>query len=160
MKIKGRTIAGPNVELIVIPRGDRESVVLKAKAVVDYDAFDALVPVPVPPMITHRGEKVAVPNFEDPDYRKASRERFTKRANWIMLESLSATEGLEWDTIRMNEPSTWTNIDSELKTAGFSKAEVNMISNAVSVANGLDDEKIKEARDRFLSGESSKVSPQ
>jgi hypothetical protein len=148
LKIEGKKIEGPNVEMIVIPRGE-DSIVFMAQAVLDSSELDAILIVPVPPRVMKRGEGSA-PDFTDTKYVKAMDEYKDARLNWLILKSLSATKGLEWETVDMSDPKTWSLYETELKTAGFTNFEINRIIAGVFSANGLDENKIEQARKRFL----------
>ena|SRR6516164_7361632 len=150
MKIKGRKISGPNVEVIVIPRPDGD-IVLKAQAILDHEPFRQLCPEPKPPKRIERG-KGEVLNIEDPQYKKAIEWHNKARIDWLIITSLRATEDLEWETVDYAKPETWRNHEKELRESGFSEYELVRISNAVFAANGLDDTKIEQARERFLAG--------
>jgi hypothetical protein len=72
------------------------------------------------------------------------------RYAWIMIESLKATENLEWETIQSDKPETWLNFEKELQDSGLSGIEIGRIANGVLEANCLNEDKITEARNRFL----------
>jgi hypothetical protein len=148
LKINGETIQGPNIETIYIPRGDK-MIVLKAEAVLSYDDFDKLCPTPKPPVKLMKGGKKII-DVEDPGYKAAMDEWASNRSRWMFIKSLSATEGLEFDTIKLSDPSTWTNFEKELTEAGFSDVEQRRIVNGVMTANCLNEAKLEEARDAFL----------
>lgn len=151
MKIKGKKIEGPGVEYVVIPRPDSEDIPFACAAVLDFDEFDKLCPMPDPPMVTRPGG-IQTPDVEDEDYQKLLSEHGEKRIDWITLKSLEATKDLEWETVNMQDPKTWKNFEEELKQAGFSFMEVIHIRNGVLSVNSFDDAKMKEARERFLAG--------
>jgi hypothetical protein len=71
----------------------------------------------------------------------------------MILKSLSATEGLEWEQVDMSKPETWHNYGDELVSSGFSPAEIFAITEAVMTACGLNQKKIDEATERFLAGQ-------
>lgn len=156
MRIQGQEIKGPNEELIVIPRGDSQ-IVMKARAVLDYTDFEKLCPEPKAPMILRPGG-VKEQNFKDVTYVAAVRQRITKQTYYMFIKSLEATPGLEWETINMSDPSTWLNFEKELETSGFSSIERNLITRAVLIANNLDEQKIEEARQRFIQSQAVQVS--
>lgn len=158
MKINGKSIKGPNIETIVIPRGD-DIIVFKAEAVLDYKPFDEMVPNPTPPMVLFRGDTSHKPNYESPDYKAAIGKRSLLKYNWMVIKSLSATEGLEWETINMQEPSTWALIDEEFKNAGFTPLETNKIFEGVLTANGMNEEKLEKARKSFLAQQAALANP-
>lgn len=149
MKLQGREFKGPNVEIIAIPRSDGD-VILKAQCILDWDEFEKVCPEPIAPTILHRGTNVAVPNFEDPGYAKNLQEYRRAQTEWMILKSLQATEGLEWETVNMSDPTTYSNFRSELSKAGFTTWQIAQIINGVMIANGLDERKIEEAKKRFL----------
>lgn len=148
MKLSGKKIEGPNEETIVIPRGEGQ-IVLKARAILDYSEFEALVPAPKAPTITHVGGEVSE-DIKDKDFLKLREDYAAKRFRWIILKSLEATPELEWETIKMNDPATWENLEKELTSSGFSVPEVGLIYSGAMAANTLDGDKIKEAKTRFF----------
>lgn len=151
MRIKEKKIQGPLVETIVIPRPE-EDIVFKCKAILDFSEFDKLIPVPEAPLKTEKGKK-PFKDMEDTEYLDALKKRGMKRFTWIILQSLSATDGLIFETVNMQDPETWMKLEDELKDSGFSPTEVAMIFNGVTAANGMDEDKYKEARERFFIAE-------
>lgn len=158
MKINGKTIKGPNIETIVIPRGD-DVIVFTAQAVLDYKPFDAMVPNPVPPAVLYRGETVARPNYEAPAYKEAISKRAIQKYFWMMIKSLQSTEGLEFEIVKFEDPTTWSQLDDELRNAGFTPLEINKIYEGVLTANGMNEEKIEQARKHFLAKQAAQAAP-
>lgn len=151
MKLFGNKIECPNEVVLVLPRMS-ENIVFRAKAVQDFDEFNKVCPEPLPPVrVTKSGRREAV--LSDPDYVKAMQEYAQLRVSWLVLKSLQATPGLEWETVDMGRPETWNNYLVELKDAGFSVIEINRIISAVFEANSLDEEKLEAARKAFLAGQ-------
>lgn len=149
MKINGKKIAGPNIEIVVLPRGDGENLVFKAQAVLNSDDFDKICPRPEPPVRVGKGG-IKVQNIEDLGFKAELLQYGEMRMAWIILQSLKATEGLEWETVDLSDPSTWKNYNSELKDSGLAEMEISRIINCVFDANSLNEEKVKAARDSFL----------
>lgn len=149
MKIKGKKIEGPNIEIIPIPRAMGDDIIFLAKAVLDMSPFETICPVPVPPMKVIRGGE-QVPNLQDKGYLKSIENLSTKRLAWMVLTSLQATEGLEWETVDLSDPSTWELFRKEMKESGFSDVEINRVITGVINVNALNDDKIEAARERFL----------
>ena len=150
MKIKGTTVSATYNETIVIPRPNTEYV-FKARPLTtaDDELFDTLCPAPVAPVYTKPGG--AVENDEqDAGYLEALKVRATRTSEWLFMRSLDATPDLEWDTVILDEPSTWGNVEKELADSGFTSSEVLAILNAVISANGLDASKIDKATKSFL----------
>jgi len=155
MKLFGKKIDKPSTEICVIPR-DGKDYVFRAQAVLDFKEFDKLCKEPE--MSIRKNVKTGeVSKVPSKDYDKQMDEYATNRMNYLIIKSLEATEGLTWDTIKMEDISTWGNYDKELKESGLSATEVNKIVSAVLIANSLDDTKYKEARERFLASQSKKA---
>lgn len=174
MKIQGKIISGPNVELVVIPRpqisqpqvdakGEKligsdgkpimelvsGDIAFYAQAILNFDNFEKLCPTPKAPTKVVPGGGVSE-NVEHPDFKKAINAYSTKRFNWIIIESLKATPQLEWDTVKLDDSETWGNYATELTAAGFSQVEIGRIISAVLIANCLDESKLDKARESFL----------
>lgn len=155
MKLGGKTISIPQPELIIIPRGD-EDFVFTAKAVIDYTEFDRLCPLPTPPTIVKRnGEKSS--DVNDRKYLERVSKHAKRRFAWMVLESLRATPGLEWDTVNYNDPDTWENYETELESSGLTQTEINEIMRGIMAANSMDADKFKQARDRFIRSQAEKA---
>jgi hypothetical protein len=151
MKINGRILSGPAIETLVFPRSDGD-IVFRAQGVASMDPFTKLCPVPKPPVVVKPGGEQSF-NLEDETYKSAIEQHVDMRSNWLVLQSLKATSGLEWDTVKDSDCGTWANWKDELQQAGFCEAELMRILNLVMVANSLDDRKLEEARKRFLASQ-------
>jgi hypothetical protein len=158
MKLKGHDFSRPSVEMAVIPRGyDQETgdkipdVVFVCQPVMNYDEFNALVKQPEPPEVMKAGG-VKEYDFEDPTYVKALEKFGRSRYDYMFLKSISATPDLEWDTVKMGDPKTWSNWEEELKKAGFSVIEIGIIQNKIMAANSLDQRRVNEALANFQRG--------
>lgn len=151
MKLNGKVLKGPNIEIVVIPRTD-EDIVFKAQSILDFEAFTKLCPIPKPPDIIKRGEG-RVSNPEDPHYKSQLEDYNKKRTAWMIIKSLEATENLVWEKVKISDSNTWHLYDQELQDAGFGDYERALILNGVMRANCLDPSKIEEARQRFFRGE-------
>lgn len=152
MKINGKKIEGPNVEVIVFPRSDGEEIVFKAQAVLDLEPFRKLCPEPKPPRMLKRGVGM-VEDVEDQGYKLSLEQHAKKRFDWIIVQSLRATDGLEWERVKYAESDSWQFYREELKDSGFGEYEIGKIIQMVLVANSLDESKMEEARKRFLLGQ-------
>lgn len=152
MKIKGRKISERNIVTLAIPRANGEDIILKFAAILDYSEFDAVCPMPMPGSKILKGG-VKAPDFDSPRYKAQITDYSKKKTDWMVLKSISVTDGLEWESVDMADCSTWGNFNKEMTDAGFSDVELMRIIGAVSEANGLSEAKIKEAMDRFLAGE-------
>lgn len=151
MKIAGRVIAGKNRKTVVIPREDQEPIVFIAEAISDFDELNQYMVYPEPPIVVGKGgEKLK--NHKDPGFEQQVLNYNIKRMAWIVLKSLEPSN-IEWQTVDMQDPKTWTNYSKELREAGFSIIEINLICDAVLEANALDEDKLEAARQVFLRGQ-------
>jgi len=151
VKIHGRKIEGPAEEVVVIPRKNGD-IVFKARAILDFSDFDKLCPIPTAPeVIRPGGIRSADPT--DREYIKRLDEWAERKTNWMLLKSLEATDGLVFETVKANEPSTWKNFRDELSASGFSQVEQSRLINIAATANGLNESKIEEATKRFLAAQ-------
>ena len=148
MKIHGKTLDGPNVEVLVIPRQSGD-VVFRARAVLDYEPFEKLCPVPSPPQVMIPGGTTST-NVEDPGYIQKLNTWAGHKTDWMVIKSLEATDGLEWENVDPAKMDTWGNYRNELVAAGFTPGEISRVVQLIVNANGLSQEKIDEATERFL----------
>lgn len=138
----------PNNEVLVIPRGDKR-VVFVAQGLPDLEEFHGLVPEPkAPSILTANGYE---PNEKDADYLSVMAEYNKRRWAFMVVKSLIPSE-IEWDTVKLDVPGTWCNWESDLKNAGLSQVECNLVLGLVLSANSLDESKLKKAREVFLLG--------
>lgn len=149
MKVGGVEISGPAEEVLVLPRPTQEDIVFRAVACMDLDDFEKICPQPKPKARLEKGGWKE--HVDDPDYQEALRKQAQIRFAYMVLKSLEPSN-IEWETVKMDQPSTWLGWDKELKEAGLSQTEVNRVINCVSAANSLDEAKLEAARESFLLG--------
>ena len=154
MKIAGRKIEGPNRVTLVLPREGQEDIIIIAQAIVDMSTFDEYVKLPLPPSITKAGGLVES-NFADKGYQDQLNAYNIKKLSFIVLKSLEPSN-IEWETVDIENPSTWDGYIDEMKSAGFSDVEINRIGNICMEANALDEAKLDAARQSFLRGQQGK----
>ncbi len=153
MKLHGKKI-DPASETLVLPRSSGDLVFI-ATAVASYENFDKLCPHPVPPTIKRPGQPEAQ-DTTDKDYLKALDQWASCRTAWMIIESLNATPGIEWETVKPSEPTTWLNFQKELEASGLTQGECMRVINIVLDANGLNEKKIEAATKNFLAGAAAK----
>jgi hypothetical protein len=151
VKINGKKLDSPNIEVVVIPRQNGD-IVFKAQAVLDYSDHDKLNPRPQAPKRLMRGGTVQE-NVEDKTFKKNLDTWAIRRFYYMFLKALEVTEGLEWETVKLDDPSTWENYRKEMQVGGFSPGEINAVEACVTDACGLNQAKIDEATQRFLAGQ-------
>jgi hypothetical protein len=148
MRIGGVKIEGPAEEILVLPRGE-QMLVIRARAV-NLDEFDVLCPEPKPPgKLTKDGW---IPDTDNESYRQVINSHNEKRIAYLVVKSLAPSE-IEWDTVEVENPRTWTNYVQDFKAAGLTTIEVNRVVQCVMRANSLDEDKLEQARKVFLLGQ-------
>jgi hypothetical protein len=151
MKIGGKTISEPDVVIIPIVRSTGD-VIFQCKAVLSYDDFNKLCPVPHPPTRTYvDGRKME--DTEDAGYKAKVNDWADKHTHYMVLQSLSATPDLVWDTVDMSRPETWGNYLAEFTASGLVETETKRIIQGVIQANSMSNDMIDEARKRFLASQ-------
>lgn len=151
MKINGIVLDKPKEVLLVLPREPKD-LVFKFRAVVDYTEFEKMCPMPTPPKLKRPGGVVEL-NTNDAVYQAALNNYAEKQTHYQFLKSISATDGLEWSRVKMEDSSTWHHWREEIKEAGFSVGEQNAIWSHFVKANNLSQDSIDEARTRFLASQ-------
>lgn len=151
MKLHGKSLSGPAIEVVVIPRQDGD-LVFKAQAVLDYEPHDKINPQPKPPTVLRPGGVESV-DMDDKKYNEKLDTWARQKFYWMFLKSLEATPGLEWETVKMSDPTTWEGYKEEMQTGGLAPAEIQRIELCVTNACGLNQTKIDEATNRFLAGQ-------
>lgn len=118
-----------------------------AQPVWDMDEFNELCPMPEN---THfrfeKGGKVKDPDA--PAYRAALAEYSRKRWGYVVLKSLEPSN-IEWDGVSLDDPSTWLNVEEELKKV-LAVYEFARVMELVDEANAIDDAKLEENAKSFF----------
>jgi hypothetical protein len=143
----------PPEAVLVLPRGET-SIVLKARGLPDMDEFYKLCPEPVPPVkVTKSGRE---PDLGNQGYVQQVAQHNKQRWGYIVVKSLEPSE-IEWDSVKIDDPASWTNWDADLKSGGFTTTERNRVFALCLEANSLDERKIQQAREVFLAGRLDKA---
>jgi hypothetical protein len=150
IKIAGQEIDQTLPEDFIILRPDTgKEVLIKARAFRDFDEFNAVCPLPEPPGRQERG-KGWVTNPNDPTFKQRMEQHSLQRVGWMILQSLYE---IEWETVDSENPKTWPKWEEELKDSGFTQIECNLLIALILDVNGLNEEKMKLARESFLRGQ-------
>jgi len=138
----------PTEEVLVLPRGDQR-IVFKASGVPSMEVFSKMCPEPVAPgKLTKDGY---VPDKDDPGYQSLLEQYGKQRLGYMVVNSLLPSH-IEWDTVVLDNPATWTNWEADLKTNRLSQFECNRVLGLVFEANCLDEAKLAKARELFVLG--------
>lgn len=146
MKMPGLNLASKRSMVVPIPRGP-DTVEFHLTYVNDYSEFEALVPYPqMQEFIGKNGRE----RKETPDFKKELDEYSLKKGYWIIYQTLKETPGLEWDTVKENDPDSWVKINDELKAAQFSDKEIAHLYEQVWSVNGMNQKLLDDALKLFF----------
>ena len=150
MKINGRQVKLPSPVECKIFRDEEESFSFLCGPIVDYKEFDSKVPEPKAPLITNvkTGQKTV--STDDVKYKVKMAEYSELRIAWMVIKSLSATPGLEWETVDPSNPDTWLNYNKDLSSV-LTQPEINRLISSVFEANNPTQTRRKEALENFTS---------
>lgn len=150
MKINGKRISAPEPVVVAIPRGHVDNdLIFKLGVLVNQKDFEKRCPEPQPDHVVKPDGSRFI-DMDSPAYHERIAKYNTLRFDWMIINSLNATPGMEWEKVKINEPDTWNLYEEELQDSGLTKSEINYLVNKVIDANTVDDKKAKEARDRFF----------
>jgi len=152
MRIGKRVLVPPRPTKLTIYRendkGEPDNIDFICGAVLDYTEFEKLCPQPKAPlkMNIKTGENTVLPN--DPAFRKKLNDWSDLRIAWMCIQSLKATPDLEWDTVKYDDPETWLNWESELRSI-LTESEVDKLRLGIYSANAPTENRRQEALDVF-----------
>jgi hypothetical protein len=155
MKINGKKLDQPYTKVIAFPR-EGEDLVFVATAITSYDEFHRLCPEPRPKLETKPG-MAPKPLFNDPKYVAEHDKWYSRKAQWMIIESLKDSPGLEWESVDRLDPETWSNVYAELESAKFTDIEQAKLTNTIFEVNGYSDSAIEAAKQRFFVGQQEKA---
>lgn len=147
MKLQGKK-AGLNQDVIVFPR-EHGDFVFRAQAVQDWDEFDAKCPAPIAPEYK-TPDGTAIRRTDSPEYLAECEKHDVKKSAYLFLKSIEITEGLEWEKVDREKPSTWKHWREELTEFGLSIREVMLLESLVMEVNALSHGKLEAARKNFF----------
>lgn len=151
LKIGGQVVSGANTGLIVIPR-ESGDIAFKFIAVLDDSDYARINPEPKPPREYVTKEAKTIEKVNDPTYKAKLEKWRGDKWDWMFLKSVEPSK-IEWETVNIDDPATWSLWKQELRDAGFSVGEINQIENTFFETNIVTDAKLKEARNRFLASQ-------
>jgi hypothetical protein len=148
MKISGQKVNLPPRDVVIFPRASGQ-LLFHIQAIPSWEAFDAACPRPEPPKVIKRGKPVE--NTDDETYKMRIQNWLDARQNWLILKALELSENdIEWETVDINDASTWSNVEQELKEAGLSDMEFQRLAGKVYDVNALTERAMDAARENFL----------
>lgn len=154
MEIGGKKLSVRATKRIVIPRPDGQHLVFSLAAVLDMEERNKVLQEPEPPMINIKG-KLPKPDLKDKVYLEKLDRYHALNSWWLLLKSLEATPGLKFNTVKMDDPETWPNVEREMIEAGLSTGDRAIIIDAAMQVNNLDTDEIERAAKDFFAAEAA-----
>lgn len=147
MFLKGLKINAPKPLKHVIFR-EGVNFEFECGAVMDYTLFNKLCPEPKAPLMTVVATGAQKADTSDRRYIKAIDRYAGLRVTFMILQSLSATQELVWETVKMDDPDTWDNYETELRTV-LTQREYDSLVMKVFEANNPTKARRDEALENF-----------
>jgi hypothetical protein len=155
MKIKGRQIGKPKPTYCVFER-DGTEFIFTIEAILDFESFNKICPYPEPPKVTKPGGKV-IEDTNDAQYLHLIEQYGNNKTDWMILESIRNTEGLEWDVVNYDDPDTWNKYRLELEQSGLTDSEIVHLIKTIMECNFISENRMLEARDRFIHSQAQNI---
>lgn len=150
MKVNGIVLDTMRLVEVYLPIAGGKAVEFKFRPLRADENFENVLTKPEAPVKVGKGG-VKHANIEDKFFKQAVADWVTKKLDWEFLTSISATEGLEWETVDMGNPDTWKNWRDDAAKV-FGNAELNKLFGGFLDAQYLTEEVMEKARERFLTG--------
>jgi hypothetical protein len=150
MRVNGKKLTGPRIVKVYLPTGDDEAVEFKFRPLKADENFEKVLSKPLPPQVLKPGGAIHH-NENDKNYKDAVFQWMSKKFDWEFLTSISVTEDLQFDTVRMEDPETWKNWRKEIGEH-FGDNQINKIFNGFVEAQFVTEETMERAREAFLTG--------
>jgi len=148
MKFRGETVE-PETCIVEIPKSG-QIITFIFKTVLNMKGFTD--PFPEAPTMFRQGKKVQ--NQDDPLYKDRVEKWVERRTAWMFLKSCEDSPDIEWETVNIEDPSTYLNLYTELEST-FNIIEQAKIMEAFTEVNSLTESKLEKARESFLDQEMS-----
>ena len=148
MRIIGKDLKQVVVDVVVFFRGE-DQINFKIQSVHVGDEFDKLCLRPEPKTVTKK-DGTTFSDTKDKKYQDDFLDWAKKRHDYMIIKSLSCNDDLEWDLVKMHDPSTWCMWLPEMEESGLTTAEINYLIDKIMSINSLNEDKMEEARKSFL----------
>jgi hypothetical protein len=141
MKLNGKLIEARYEKKIEFNRSPEPPIVFTLQSCNDMKEFEKLCPEPKPGYIVRAGGEQEE-DRSSKEYLDAVTSRAERSLEYMVITSL---KDIEWETVDLNDPTTWKNWKEEMLSTGFSQGEVTQLHNMVFQVNGLSADSVKEA---------------
>lgn len=146
MLINGERINVPFRREIRFPRVEGD-IVFTAEAVSVSEHFDKHCPAIDPKIERDKDNNIVKVKVDDPKYIAAVQERNDRKFDLQVIKSLT---NVVWDTVDLEDPSSWKNWKKEALACGLSDLEVIDLVNRVFETMRPSAALIKEQKESFL----------
>lgn len=149
MKFGDREFKSFNIRKLTITRGKGTEPLVLTFGPASVDDYEKYYPEPKVPTKQKRGSDEWIPNPDDKKYKEALKKRNDAFRDYTVIKSMEYSK-VDWDTVNIADPDTWSNWKEDLKNCGFSAHEIQLVQIAVMEANSYTDQGISESEESFL----------
>lgn len=155
MKYKGNKPDGSRyMDVLVFPRpAEKESIALWVRALdEEWDVWNEKCPAPPIPVETGADGEV-IELEEDEGYLAQLQNWGVLQTDFLVVFSITFDANpLEWDSVKLDKPSTWRHWRTEILELGLSRIELNKVLAKCIAVNSLNEDLMDQARADFLRG--------
>lgn len=155
MKVNGKQLNGPRIVKVYLPTGENEAVEFRFRPLKSTEDFTEVMPAPKAPEVVKPGGQKFY-NENDRGYKIALSDWLQKKLDWEFLKSISETEDLEWETVKMDDPNTWKLWKTEIANH-FGDHQSSKVFSGFVEAQFVTEETMEVARQTFLTGRQEAV---
>jgi hypothetical protein len=148
MKINGKTIDSLRTVSVYLPVANNDAVEFKFRPLRSDESFEKISPMPQPAKQVRPGGATTYDTMSS-RYQATLEEWNKRRLDWEFLRSASATPGLEWESVDMDDPKTWGNWRADLGKL-FPDTHIAVIFRGFVDAQYITEETMEKARQLFL----------
>ncbi len=151
LRIGSVVVDGPKSTLLVIPR-EPNPIVFKFVSVNNSADFDKVFPMPEPRKTWDVKSQSYRILTEEEGYKAKVAARKQAFQDWNFLQAIKPSN-IEWNTVVMDDPTTFGNWRKDFEEAGLNTSEINVIFLKYFETNQLTEEILTEARRSFLASQ-------
>lgn len=148
MKVNGKVIDALRTVSVYLPVAGNDAVEFTFRPLRSDENYEKISPRPKPPKRVKPGG-VETLDYNDGRFKSQIDAWHAAKMDWEFLTSISATVGLEWSTVDILKPETWSGWKAEL-TKLFPDSHVARIYQGFIDAQYITEDMMEKARQLFL----------
>jgi hypothetical protein len=148
MKVNGKVLDSLRIVSVYLPVAHNDAVEFKFRPLRSDESYEKISPRPKPPKQIRPGG-VETYDTNSTIYKSRIDQWAKSKMDWEFLISVSATDGLEWESVDMAKPETWGNWQADLGKL-FPDSHIAKIYQGFIDAQYITEEMMEKARQLFL----------